>query len=338
MRAWQIAGGSTSLDGLNLIDRPSMEPGHREIVVRVRAASINYRDLAVVAGRYFGGPVGRPTVPFSDGAGEVIAVGPGVERFQVGDRVVGCFFRDWIGGPLTREIFPHQLGAGLDGMLAEEVLLEEDGALAIPGHLSWEEASTLPCAALTAWNALVDSGGLQAGQTVLVLGTGGVSIFALQFAKLFGARVIVTSSSDEKLERAKSLGADDLVNYRRTPDWASEVVRLTAGEGVDHVVEVGGAGTLPQSLQAAKISGQVSVIGVVAGGGEINPLPLIPKALRLQGIYVGSRVMFEAMNTAIALHRLSPVVDRVTPFEDAKEAYNDLPTGRHFGKIVVRMG
>lgn len=335
MRAWEIAAGTTSLDGLRLVERPTPEPAHGQILVRVRAASINYRDTVVVAGRYFGGLLQRPTIPFSDGAGEVIAVGPGVDRFRVGDRVAGCFFRDWLGGALTRRIFPHQLGAGLDGMLAEEALLEAEGAVPIPAHLSFEEAATLPCAALTAWHALMESWTLKPGQTVLVLGTGGVSIFALQFAKLAGARAIVTSSSDDKLERARSLGADALVNYRRTPEWAAEVLRLTDGEGADNVVEVGGAGTLPHSLQAAKMAGQVSVIGVVAGGGEVNPVPLIPKALRMQGIYVGSRAMFEAMNAAVARHALRPVIDKVMPFEDARRAYEELPTGRHFGKIVV---
>ena len=206
-----------------------------------------------------------------------------------------------------------------------------------PAHLSFEQAATLPCAALTAWNALMEAGGLKAGQTVLVLGTGGVSLFALQFAATAGARVIVTSSSDAKLERARALGAHETVNYRATPDWDEEVLRLTDGVGVDHVVEVGGAGTLTKSIAASATSGKVAIIGVVAGGGEVNPLPLIPKALRLQGIYVGSRTMFEAMNAAMALHAIEPVIDEVFAFEDAASAYAALPTGRHFGKLVIRI-
>ncbi|PJE01098.1 MAG: NAD(P)-dependent alcohol dehydrogenase [Mycobacterium sp.] len=337
MRAYEIAPGSTGIDGVALVERPDPVPGPYEILVRVRAASINYRDLGVISGRYFTGPVMRPTVPFSDGAGEVIDVGPKVERFAIGDAVCGCFFRDWFGGPLTDRIFQHQLGGGLDGVLAEQVVLPESGAVVKPDHLTFEEAATLPCAAVTAWNAVIHTGATRPGDTVLVLGTGGVSLFALQFAKLAGARVIVTSSSDDKLARAETLGADVLVNYRKSPEWQEEVLEHTGGHGVDLVVEVGGAGTLPRSLQAVKTAGQVAVIGVVAGGGSIDPLPLIPKALRLQGIYVGSRDMFEDMNAAMTQHRLRPVIDEVLAFDDALDAYRALPQGNHFGKIVVNV-
>ena len=241
----------------------------------------------------------------------------------------------WTEGALTEAKSKSALGGAIDGVLAEQVVLHEDGLVAVPDHLSFEEAATLPCAAVTAWNALIE-GGVRAGDTVLTLGTGGVSLFALQFARMAGARVIITSGSDEKLERAKQLGASDGVNYKTTPEWDKKVRDLTGGVGVDRVVEVGGAGTLPRSLKAVRVGGHVALIGVLTGG-ECNPMPVLMKAVRLQGVFVGSRAMFEAMNRAVALHGMRPVIDRVFPFEEARAAYRHLESGAHFGKIVLQL-
>lgn len=278
-----------------------------------------------------------PLIPFSDGVGEVVAVGEGVTRVKSGDRVAGIFFQKWLAGELTAEKAESALGGAIEGMLAEYVVLHEDGVVRVPEHLTDEEAASLPCAAVTAWNALFTSGGLKAGDTVLIQGTGGVSIFALQFALLAGARVIATSSSDEKLERVLQLGASDGINYKQTPDWSKKVRELTAGDGVDYVVEVGGAGTLSESLRAVRYGGQISLIGVLTGGSaEINTASILMKNVKVQGIYVGSREMFEAMNSAIALHKLHPVCDRVFPFHEAPEALKYMETGSHFGKICIR--
>ncbi len=277
-----------------------------------------------------------PCVPLSDGAGEVVEVGPGVTRFRVGDRVAGCFMPGWESGPPTDLAGKSALGAGGLGMLAERVVLPEGGVVRIPDHLSFEEAATLPCAAVTAWNALFEGDGtrVKAGDTVLVQGTGGVSIFALQFARLAGARVIATSSSDAKLDRVRAMGASDGINYKTTPDWDVAVPNLTDGQGVDHVVEVGGPGTLPRSIKSVRVGGQVALIGILTGG-EISPFPLIMKSIRLQGIFVGSRLMFESMNRAITSHQLKPVIDRVFPFDQAAEAYQHQLSGAHFGKVVI---
>lgn len=335
MRAYRIHQASGP-DSLQLDDVPEPQAGPGQVVVRVRAASLNYRDLLVIKGEYARN-LPLPLVPVSDGAGEVAEVGPGVTRFQPGDRVAGCFFSKWEAGPIDETATKSALGGAVDGMLAERVALPESGLVRVPDHLTDDEAATLPCAALTAWHALMEGGGLKAGQTVLVQGTGGVSLFALQFARLAGARVIATSSSDAKLARARDLGASDGINYQTTPDWDVAVRNLTEGQGVDHVVEVGGAGTLPRSMKAVKLGGHIALIGVLTGG-EIDPRPLLFKNIRLQGIYVGSRVMFESMNRAIALHKLRPVVDRVFPFEQAVDAYKHLESGAHFGKVVIRVG
>jgi NADPH:quinone reductase-like Zn-dependent oxidoreductase len=336
MKAWIVPAGSTSgADALRQLDRPTPKPAHGEIRVAMKAWSINFRDLGVAAGRYFGGPVKRDIVPLSDGAGVIDGVGPGVTQWKVGDRVTGTFFQNWSGGPFNADVAASALGGALDGVLAEQVVLSNDGVVRVPDSLSFEEAACLPCAGLTAWSALFEAGSVGPGQTVLVLGTGGVSLFVLQFAKTAGARVIVTSSSNEKLERASALGADLSVNYRSNPYWDEEILKLTGGRGVDLVVEVGGAGTLPRSLNAARPGGTVAVIGVVAGGGEINPVPLIPKALRMQGIYVGHRSGFEAMNAAIEHHNIRPVIDKRIGFANAPDAWRALPTGAHFGKIVI---
>ena len=325
------------IDNLVLAERQQPLPGHGQIAVKVRAVSLNYRDLLVIKGLY-NPKLPLPLIPFSDGAGDVIAAGDGVSRVKVGDRVAGIFMQTWLAGELTEAGARSALGAGTQGMLAECVVLNEDGAVHIPEHLSYEEAATLPCAAVTAWHAVIESG-VKPGETVLVLGTGGVSLFALQFARLAGARVIVTSGSEEKLEKARQAGATDGINYKSAPDWDRQVRELTGGAGADLVVEVGGAGTLPQSLKAVRTGGRISLIGVLTGSmGEVNTLPIIMKKIRVQGILVGSREMFEAMNRAVSLHRLHPIVDRVFPFEEAREALYYMERGAHFGKICIRAG
>jgi NADPH:quinone reductase-like Zn-dependent oxidoreductase len=335
MKVYELQKGATSLDGLAQAERPDPRPGPREIVIRVRATSLNYRDQMIVTGNYFGGPVSRKTIPLSDGAGEVAAVGDGVTRFKTGDRVAGAFFQGWISGPMV-ERFPA-LGNPLDGTLAEQIVLHEDGVVAIPPSISFEQAATLPCAAVTAWNALMVSGKpVKPGDTVLCLGTGGVAIAGLQFAKTAGARVIVTSSSDEKIKRACILGASDGVNYKRFPDWEKEVLRLTGGRGADHIIENGGAGSLNRSFEAAAFGGKVALIGFLAGvKGDINPAILMMKSGTMVGIGVGSRAMFEDMNRAIEVNKIKPVVDRVFPFDRAADAFRCQASGDFIGKVVI---
>ena len=335
MKAFEIQN-KFGLDSLTLTERPDPKPSYGQVLIKLRSLSLNYRDLMVVKGLY-NPKLPLPLIPFSDGVGEVVAVGEGVTRVNIGDRVAGIFFQKWLAGELTAEKAESALGGAIEGMLAEYVVLHEDGVVRVPEHLTDEEAASLPCAAVTAWNALFTSGSLKAGDTVLIQGTGGVSIFALQFALLAGARVIATSSSDEKLERVLQLGASDGINYKQTPDWGKKVRELTAGDGVDYVVEVGGAGTLTESLRAVRYGGQISLIGVLTGGSaEINTASILMKNVKVQGIYVGSREMFEAMNSAIALHKLHPVCDRVFPFHEAPEALKYMETGSHFGKICIR--
>ncbi|MDN5754099.1 MAG: NAD(P)-dependent alcohol dehydrogenase, partial [Nitrosospira sp.] len=316
MKACQLRD-TVGISGLilrNDLEKP--KPGPDEVLIHVRATSLNFRDFIVAHGQY---PVGvKPhVIPLSDGAGDVVEVGPNVKAVQAGDRVAGCFFPDWISGPLTQEIFQRSLGGPIDGMLAEYVALPERAVIPFPPHLSYEEAATLPDAGVTAWHALVEAGRVRAGQTVLLLGTGGVSLFALQFAKMHSAIVIQTSSTDEKLERAKAMGADYLINYRKTPDWDQEVINLTGGRGADIVVEVGGAHTLERSLKAVRFGGVVTLIGLVSGFGKIDPLPLMQRSIRLLGINVGSADMFRAMNRAIVASRLRPVIARTFTFEHA---------------------
>jgi NADPH:quinone reductase-like Zn-dependent oxidoreductase len=332
----EIQGGF-GLDHLVAGERPDPESGYGQVLVRVHAVSLNYRDLLTVRGQY--NPKQKlPLIPCSDGAGEVIAVGEGVTRCKPGDRVCANFAQRWISGRPTRDKLRSTLGGPLDGMLAERVVLSEEGVVAVPEHLSDEEAATLPCAGLTAWSSLVTEGHLTAGDTVLLQGTGGVSIFALQFAKALGLRTILTSSSDEKLERARALGADAGINYRQTPNWATQVRELTGGTGVDLVVEVGGAGTLEQSLRAVRIGGTICLMGVLAGNAVELPLPLIfMQHVRVQGILVGSREDFEAMIRAVTLHRLHPVVDRVFPFAESRAAFDLMERGGHFGKICIQI-
>jgi NADPH:quinone reductase-like Zn-dependent oxidoreductase len=335
MRAYEIRDGF-GLDHVHHVERPDPQPGPGQVLVEVRAVSLNYRDLLVVKGVY-NPRLPLPRIPCSDAAGVVVAVGHGVSRVKVGERVCSLFMPGWVSGELNDAKARSALGGFVDGVLAERIVLPEDGILPTPTHLTDEQAATLPCAALTAWNALC-AGGVKAGDTVLIQGTGGVSLFALQFARLAGARVIGTSSSDAKLERARSLGLSDGINYRANPNWADAVRKLTEGVGVDLVVEVGGAGTLPQSLKAVRLAGTVSLIGILSGAGETSFLPVVMKAVRLQGIYVGSGDQFAAMNRAVTLHRLQPVVDRVFPFAEAVEALRFMESGSHFGKIVLRVG
>lgn len=336
MKAYELKA-MTGPDGLILnVERPEPEAGHGEVKIKVHATSLNYRDLLVASGRY-PAKTDSTLIPLSDGAGEVVAVGAGVTRFKVGDRVAGTFFQGWSGGAVSAEFTARALGGAVDGMLAEYVVLPEDGVIHTPDYLSYEEAATLPCAGLTAWNAVVESGRIRAGETVLLLGTGGVSLFALQFAKLQGAHVIIASSSDEKLARAKALGADTLVNYRTTPDWEKEVVKATQGRGVDLVVEVGGGGTLERSIKSVRVGGTIAIIGVVAGPGQVEPRTIIAKAARLQGIFVGSAEMFTAMNRAVAQAALKPVIGRTFTFDEARLAYDYQSSGSHFGKIVIKL-
>jgi NADPH:quinone reductase-like Zn-dependent oxidoreductase len=326
----------TGLDGLVLnADRRQPEASHDQILIRVRAASLNYRDQGVIKGAY--GYTKFPVIPMCDGAGEVAAVGPGVTQFKVGDRVASTFFQTWTGGRIPPDASKNSLGGQLDGVLAEAIVLPQNGAIRIPDHLSFEEAATLPCAALTAWHALFEDKPPVCGETVLIQGTGGVSIFALQFAVSAGLRTIVTSSSDEKLARAKQLGATDTINYKTTPNWEEIARKLTRGEGVDRVIEVGGSETLPRSLKAVRMAGTVSVIGVLSGGdATLSPLPLLMNSAHLQGIYVGSRAMFQRMNRAIELNRIKPVIDKMFEWTEIKQALEYLGNGQHFGKICLR--
>jgi NADPH:quinone reductase-like Zn-dependent oxidoreductase len=326
------------IDSLILAERPDPTPGPRQVLVRVRATSLNYRDLLTIEARSARAAPKPDLIPLSDGAGEVVAVGPGVTRVKTGDRVAGCFMQRWFGGPISEAASASAMGGALDGMLTELAVLEEEGVVKLPAHLSWEEGATLPCAAVTAWNALVEIGRLKAGDTVLVLGSGGVSIFALQLARMFGARVIATSGSPAKAERMKTMGAEHVIDYRATPDWDQEVLKRTGGRGVDIVVEVGGAGTLPHSFLAARLGGTISVIGLLTGAATLDPMPILRRNLRVQGLYVGSTLMFEALNRAIAAGGLRPVIDKVFPFAEAKEAYKHLKSQKHFGKIVISHG
>jgi NADPH:quinone reductase-like Zn-dependent oxidoreductase len=326
-----------SIDDLTPDEADIPVPGRHEVLVRMRAASLNYRDLMVATGRYARGRPRADLVPLSDGAGEVMAVGPEVTRVKAGDRVAATFMQSWIGGEIDAADHASALGGAADGVLAEYRLFDQEGLVLLAEGLSYEEGAALPCAGVTAWNALYGGRPLQPGEDVLVLGTGGVSMLALQFARAAGARVIASSSSDEKLARAADLGAAELINYRRHPDWEAEVLRLTAGRGVDHVIEVGGAGTVSRSIAACRVGGQVHLIGVLTAGATFEPTPLIGRSVSLRGLYVGSRQMFEAMNRHIAHSAIHPVIDRVFPFEEAKAAYRHLEAAGHVGKIVIRI-
>ncbi len=332
MRQYQIP--KDGIDNLTLVETDTPTPGRGQVLVRMRAASLNYRDLAVIRGQYRMGPNPPNLVPLSDGAGEVAATGPDVSRFATGDRVAGIFMQSWVGGDMEAHHGLSALGGSLNGVLSEYVLFEEGGLVHVPAHLSFQQAATLPCAAVTAWNALYGLKPLRPGQTVLTLGTGGVSIFALQFAHAAGAPVISTSSSDDKLARAAALGAHDLINYRTEEDWNGPVRALTDGRGVDHVIEVGGAGTLQRSIFSTRLGGVISMIGILTNG-DINPLSILGGGVIIRGVFVGSRETFEEMNRAISLHRIMPVIDRVFAFTEAREAYRHLEGATHVGKVVI---
>lgn len=332
MRAFELRN-KTNLESLTLTERSDPRPGPEQVLIQMRSAALNFRDALIINGHY-NPNLPLPLIPLSDGVGSVVAVGENVTCLRLGDRVAGVFVQNWLSGELSGSALT--LGADMDGVLAQFVVLHQDGVVRVPEHLTDEEAATLPCAAVTAWNALMVQGALKPGDTVLIQGTGSVSLFALQFACMAGARPIVISSSDEKLKRARQLGAAEGINYKQTPDWDGEVLKLTDGKGVDYVVEVGGAGTLPRSLNAVRVGGQVSLIGILSGiSAEISMLPILMKQIRMQGIFVGSRVMFEQMNAAIALHKLKPVVDRVFPFEEAISAIKCLGKGGQMGKICI---
>lgn len=335
MKVWEITAGF-GLDQLRLGDAPEPEPGPGEIKLRLLAASINYRDLVVVEGNY-GRAIKPPVVPLSDGVGEVVAVGPGATRFRPGDRVCPSFFPDWTGGGPRDAVMrlERARGASRNGTLAEYLVVDERSPVRVPDYLSDTEAATLPCAGLTAWNALTYGTRTMPGDTVLVQGTGGVSIFALQFGVMLGARVVVTSSSDDKLERAKALGASDVVNYRRQPEWHQEVRRLLP-DGVDRIVEVGGAETVARSIKCVRTGGTIAMIGVLSGARGAVDLPLVVmRFIRLEGITVGSSEHFEAMVKAMAHARLRPQIGAVLPFDRAREAFDLIKAGGTFGKICV---
>ena len=311
------------------------DPGPTEVLVDLHAASLNFRDLLTVLGTY-NPKMALPRIPGSDAAGIVKAVGEKVTHFKAGDRVTSLFFQDWLDGPILPTTGKSALGGPIDGVFSTAHLFPEQGLIHAPAGYTHAEAATLPCSALTAWNALVENGNLHAGQTVLLLGTGGVSLFALQIAKAHGARVLITSSSDEKLSRARELGADETINYRTHPDWDREVFRLTNNRGVDHIVEVGGAGTLPLSFKAITPGGHIYVIGVLAGkGATIDPTPILAKAIQVQGVYVGSRAMFTRMNAAINTNQLHPVIDSTFPLTQAREALTHMQSASHYGKITL---
>ncbi len=335
MKAYVIRKGATSLDQLQRVELPDPKPGPGQILVRMKAASLNYRDQMIMVGMYIGGPVARDTIPISDGAGEVVQVGSGVTRFKAGDRVASTFFQGWVDGPPTGPL--PALGNPVDGVLAEYAVLDQSDAVALPGSLSFEEGATLTCAGVTAWNAVVRISCIKPGQTVLVLGSGGVSIFAAQIAKTAGARVIMTSSSDEKLERARKLGVDTGINYTRMPAWEDEVLKATSGRGVDCVVEVGGPGTLARSMKAVGYGGHIALIGFLAGfQGDTNPGALMGKGASLHGVFVGSRSMLEELARAVEANRIKPVIDRVFDFEAVHAAFDYQKRGA-FGKVVIRI-
>lgn len=335
------AFGLENIANLSLEAAPLPPLGPTDVHVRLHAASLNYRDLMVIRGQY-NPKMQLPRILGSDAAGEVVAAGPAVTRFKPGDRVCTLFFQDWLSGGIQPLTGKSALGGAIDGVFATERILPETGIIHAPANLTFEEASTLPCAALTAWNALVEQGQLHAGQTVLLQGTGGVSLFALQIAKMSGATIILTSSSDEKLDRGRRLGAAHSINYKSTPDWDKSAKELTNGIGVDHVVEVGGQGTITKSLNAVRPAGHVHVIGVLSGTGAeggpgLDVRSVLAKSVHINGIYVGSRAMFERMNAAIAANNLRPIIDRVFPLTEFRSAFEHMQDGNHFGKIVLSL-
>lgn len=336
MKQWQFGEGG--FDALHQVEVEQPQPGIGEVLVRLRAASLNYRDL-IIAGQ----PKSQQSqsrVPLSDGAGEVVAVGEsvaGTPQWQIGDRVAGTFFRDWQAGRFEMRYHDAALGGSVDGVLRECAVFPAHGLVKLPDHFSFEDGATLPCAGLTAWYSLMTRGAMQPGDTVLLLGTGGVSIWGLQIARSSGARVIITSSSDEKLERAKAMGAHDLINYKTTPEWDKEVWRVTDKRGADHVLEVGGPGTLPLSLNSVAAGGHVAQIGVLTGFGAPaqSTFQLAQRNASMSGIYVGDRASFESFVRFLNVTKIEPVIDRTFGFDEAREAYRFMKSGSHFGKVVI---
>ena len=336
MRLYRF-GSLGSLDALQLQHAAAPEPGRGQVVVRIRACSLNHRDLNIVGGGYTSVRLKPHAIPLSDGAGEIVAVGPEVTRWTAGDRVAPIFVGRWLGGELLQEYMPSALGGPSDGVLAEQIVVSEESLVRIPSYMSYEQAATLPCAAVTAWNAALVKGRLQPGQTIVTLGTGGVSLFVAQIAAAIGARVISTTGDDAKIERLLALGPRDIINYRNTAHWDARIRELTDGRGADVIVEVGGSGSMERSIAAIKYGGHISMVGTLAGSGSIDPATLFKKRASMCGIQVGNREMFEAMNRALEVWRIEPVIDRVFDFEDARGAYEHLASGRHFGKVVIRI-
>lgn len=326
------------IEHLRIVDRPDPEPGPGEVLLRLRAAALNYRDNLVVVGGYGSRQRHEGLIPLGDGAGEIAAVGPGTSRWKAGDRVMACLFPDWLAGPIAEDKIRRQLGGSIDGCACEYRVLPADALVRTPSHLSDLEAATLPCAALTAWSAIVNQGQVAPGDTVLTQGAGGVSLFALQFAIMTGAEVIATSSSTERLKRLGEMGARHLINYREEPEWGRAARAATGGRGVDHVVDVGGGGTLKQSLRAVRVGGTISMIGVLSKAPpNFNPAVVVMQNIRLQGVTVGSREQLEQMAAAVETRRLRPIIDRVFPLAELRPALDYLATGRQFGKICIEI-
>jgi len=334
MRAYQVI----TADGIDAIEQINTEiptPKDDEILVKMKACSLNYRDILITMGGYVRNDI-RPIVPLSDGAGEVVKVGKNVNSFQLGDRVIGNFFQSWESGKINDDGLNSALGGSIDGVLSDYFILKANCSIKIPGYLSYAEAATLPCAATTAWHALVSVGDIKANDTILLLGTGGVSIFGLQLAKAKGATTIITSSNDEKLARAKALGADHVINYNTHPNWEEKVLEITGGEGVDNVLEVGGAGTFEKSSACVKPNGTVSVIGILTGlESPSMSLMTIFNLLRVQGIYVGSTEMLKHLTYTMEANQMHPQIDKTFLFSQAKEAYQWMAQAKHFGKVVI---
>ncbi len=335
MRVFQIQD-DWGFDNLKLGTRPEPRPGPAQVLVRMKASSVNFRDL-VVPERGYGSFTGTlPLIPLSDGFGEVVEVGAGVTRVAVGDRVCPMFFQNWVAGEPDLARLTGSLGGPIDGTMAELMCLSEQGVAKVPAYLSDEQAACLPCAALTAWTALAVCSTTRPGDRVLVQGSGGVALFALKFAKVMGAHVTVISSSDRKIERLRAMGADATINYREVPEWSKPARELTGGRGFDHIVELGGEKTLPQSLRCIRPGGVLSMIGVLSGSALTAPLgQIVTRQVRLQGVTVGNRDGFEAMVRMLEQHRIEPVIDRVFGFGELKEAMSYLKSGAQFGKICI---
>ncbi|KAJ5955843.1 hypothetical protein N7501_010122 [Penicillium viridicatum] len=320
-----------------LREEPLPTPGKNEVLIRVHAVSLNYRDTAVLRGEY-PAKIKEDGIPISDGAGEVMAIGEGVSRVKPGDRIAVSCSATWIGGPFVPEYYTGSVGFAIDGLLAESVVMNEQALVRIPDYMSYAEAASLPCAAVTAWTALNKIAPLQPGQTVLVQGTGGVSLFAVQFAKMFGARVLAITSSDEKVAQLKELGVDAVVNYRTCLDWDREILALTDGKGVDQVIEIAGEKTIVKSAASTRVGGVVSIIGFASGfGGGLPPIDILTRGLTVTGSAVGPRLDFEAMLAAMAKHEVHPIIDRVYPFSEYREAYRRLESGQQVGKVVIQV-